>query len=132
MGFSRLGRIGTGPGSKSEGVIVEVSIPARTIPWPRASYAAPTILRSYGPACCCPRRPIFRSMRPTPGWWCEAGADIEAAHRAGFVGVLQILTGHGMAQRSSIAALAKPEFYVRFSLSVSDAVMLPHLANYPS
>lgn len=58
----------------------------------------------------------------------DTAADIEAAQRAGLAGALHVLTGHGAAQRTSIAALVEPGFEIHFGHSAAHAMTLPLLA----
>ena len=55
-------------------------------------------------------------------------SDVEAAKRAGIAGAMQVATGHGIAERQRVFALAVPAFEVRFALSIVDAMTLPILS----
>lgn len=57
----------------------------------------------------------------------DKSVDIEAAKRGGLAGAMQVMTGYGEAQRAQSAALAAPNFEVRFGRSIADAVTLPIL-----
>jgi len=54
--------------------------------------------------------------------------DVEAAKRAGIAGAMQVATGHGIAERRQLAALATPTFEVRLGRSIADAMTLPILS----
>ena len=58
----------------------------------------------------------------------DKASDIEAAKRTGLAGAMQVATGHGIAERRSIAGLATPTFEVRFGRSIVDAKALPILS----
>lgn len=55
----------------------------------------------------------------------DKSLDIEAARRAGLAGALQVMTGHGAAERARSATLATAAFEVRFGRSITDALQLP-------
>jgi D-glycero-D-manno-heptose 1,7-bisphosphate phosphatase len=55
----------------------------------------------------------------------DKAIDVEAARRAGLAGAMQVLTGHGAAERAASSALATPRFAVRLGGSIADARALP-------
>jgi D-glycero-D-manno-heptose 1,7-bisphosphate phosphatase len=55
-------------------------------------------------------------------------SDVEAAKRAGIAGAMQVATGHGIAERQRVSALATPAFEIRFARSIADAMTLPILS----
>jgi D-glycero-D-manno-heptose 1,7-bisphosphate phosphatase len=92
------------------------------------------------------RHPDHPARKPNPGMLLRAAADlgldlakswlvgdkaidIEAAQRAGLAGAMQLLTGHGKAEREHAAALGA-RFDVRFGRSIADAFALPLLAKH--
>lgn len=89
--------------------------------------------------------PDHPARKPNPGMLLQAAADlavdlriswlvgdkvsdVEAAKRAGLAGAMQVATGHGIAERRHVAALATPTFEIRFGRSIEDAFMLPILS----
>ena len=58
----------------------------------------------------------------------DKAGDVEAAKRAGLAGAMQVATGHGLAERKHIVALATSTFEVRLGRSIMDATMLPILS----
>ncbi len=55
----------------------------------------------------------------------DKASDVEAARRAGLAGALQVLTGHGEAERSKMAGFTTPRFDLRLGGSIADAMTLP-------
>lgn len=55
----------------------------------------------------------------------DKAIDIEAAKRGGLAGALLVMTGYGETERPQSAALAAPNFDVRFGQSVAEAASLP-------
>jgi D-glycero-D-manno-heptose 1,7-bisphosphate phosphatase len=88
--------------------------------------------------------PNHPARKPNPGMLLQAAADlaidlknswlvgdkvidVEAAKAARLAGAMQVATGHGLAERQHVAALASPAFEVRFGRSIADAMVLPIL-----
>lgn len=89
--------------------------------------------------------PDHPARKPNPGMLLQAAADlavdlriswlvgdkvsdVEAAKRAGLAGAMQVATGHGIAERRHVAALATSTFEIRFGRSIEDAFTLPILS----
>ena len=95
-----------------------------------------------------PYRGDHACRKPQPGMMLRAGdrlgldlplswvigdraRDLEAGRAAGCAGGVHVLTGHGKAERSSVAALAAGGFEVQLGQSILDAMTLPILARAP-